>query len=87
MTDRDIRNEARLFALESLICQFLGGGIYRLVPREDFQTARKNALERARRETFLGEDAATSELLSTELTAATDRLYRMIEHDLGTVQD
>ena len=72
-----IKNEMRLFALESIVCQHLAT-VYQQMPPEVFDAVRKNAIEGTRRQTFAGADAAHSDLFSAELETALDRLYKMI---------
>ena len=81
MDEGTIGTEIRLFALESIVCQHLAT-IYQHMPPKVFDAVRELAIQGMMRQTFQGEDAARSNLLSAELEAAVDRLYRMIEHHL-----
>ena len=77
MTEQEVKNEMRLFALESVICQHLAT-FYQSMPADVFAAVQKQALEGTRRQTFAGADAATSDLFSAELETAVERLYKMI---------
>lgn len=71
------KQEMRLFALDSIVCQLLAT-YYGALPAGAFDAVRKHAIEGTRRQTFAGADAAHSDLYSAELEAAVDRLYGMI---------
>jgi hypothetical protein len=75
--EQTIKNEMRLFALESIVCQHLAT-LYQQMPREIFDAVRQQSLDSTQRQTFAGTDAAHSDLFSAELEAAVDRLYKMI---------
>jgi hypothetical protein len=81
MSEKAIKDELRLFALESIVCQHLAT-VYQQMPPEIFDAVRKQAVEDARKQTFAGADAAQSDLFSGELEIALDRLYGMINHHL-----
>jgi hypothetical protein len=81
MNEKEIKDELRLFALESIVCQHLAT-IYQTMPPDVFDHVYKMAIEGARRQTFAGADAAHSDLFSAELESAIDRLYGMINHHL-----
>jgi hypothetical protein len=77
MDEQQVQNEMRLFALESIICHHLAT-VYRSLPPEIFPVVRRQAIEGAKKQTFAGADAVTSDLLSAELETAIQRLYNMI---------
>jgi len=87
MTSEDaIKAEVRLFALESIVCQFFGS-LYRKVPRADFEAVKQRAVAGARQLTFPGfADAAYSDATSAELEAAIERLYQIIQQHLESGQ-
>jgi hypothetical protein len=61
MTTEDaIKNEMRLFALESVFCH-TAAAIYQKMPRQIFEAVHKQTIEGARRQTFPGIDAAYSD--------------------------
>jgi hypothetical protein len=80
-----IKNEARLFALESIVCQNLAAA-YRALPREIFDVVKQQAMQSVRTQTFPGFDAAYSDVISAEFEAAVERLYSMIQHHLDTLE-
>jgi hypothetical protein len=80
-----IKAEARLFALESIVCQTVAT-LYQAMPREIFDAVKRQALEGARKQTFPGLGAAYSDVISAEFEAALQRLYSMIQHYLDTAQ-
>jgi len=80
-----IKNEMRIFALESIVCQHFAT-LYQTMPREFFDAVQKQAIEGAQKQTFAGADAAHSDLFSAELQAGLERLYGMIRHHLDSVQ-
>jgi hypothetical protein len=79
-----IKNEMRIFALESIVCQFIAS-YYATQPRQIFDAAQSLAVSAAQRQTF-GGDAAESDLYSAELQAAFERLYGMTRHYLSKVK-
>jgi hypothetical protein len=85
MSEQAIKNELRLFALESVVCQHLAQ-LYQMLPKGTFDAVRKQAIEGTKRQTFAGADAAYSDLFSAELEEAIERLYGMIKHHLDTIQ-
>lgn len=85
MSEEAIKNELRLFALESVVCQHLAT-VYQQMPREVFDAVQKQAIEGTRRQTFAGTDAAHSDLFSAELEAAIRRLYGMMQSHLDKIQ-
>lgn len=86
MTEQAIKNEMRLFALESVFCQHLAT-VYHALPPELFEAVRKQTMDGVRRLTFPDADAAHSDLFSAELEAALDRLYKMIGSHLEKAQN
>jgi hypothetical protein len=78
MNEETIKNEMRLFALESIVCQHVTA-LYQTMPREMFDAAQKQAVAGTQRPIFRGA-AATSDLLSAEFQTALERLYGMIQH-------
>jgi hypothetical protein len=82
-TEDTIKNEVRLFALESIVCQNLAT-VYLSMPREIFAAVQKQALDGAKKQPFPGLDPAYSDLISAEFEAALERLYSMIQHHLDT---
>jgi hypothetical protein len=85
MTEDAIKNEMRLFALESIVCQHLAT-VYQTMPREIFDAVRRQAIEGTKRRTFAGADAALSDLFSAELQIAIERLYGMMKNHLDKSQ-
>ena len=80
-----IKNEVRLFALESIVCQNLAAA-YRAMPREVFDVVKQQAMQSVRNQPFPGFDAAHSDLISAEFETAVERLYAMIQHHLDTLE-
>jgi hypothetical protein len=78
-----IKNEVRLFALETIVCQNLAT-VYQSMPREIFDAVKKQALEGAKTYAFPGFDAAYSDIVSSEFEAALGLLYSMIQDHLDT---
>jgi hypothetical protein len=85
MSEKAVKDELRLFALESIVCQHISQ-LYQLLPEGTFDAVRQQAIEGTRRQTFAGADAAHSDLFSAELETAIDRLYGMIGHHLEMTQ-
>ena len=85
MNEENVKNEFRLFALESIVCQHFAT-VYQSMPRELFDAVKKQAIEGAQRQTFAGADAAQSDLFSAELQTALERLYGMIQYHLDKSQ-
>jgi hypothetical protein len=80
-----VKAEARLFALETIVCQSLAT-LYQVMPREIFDAVKQQAIEAARRQPFPGLGAVYSDAISAEFEAALQRLYSMIQHHLETAQ-
>ena len=80
-----IKNEMRIFALESIVCQHFAT-FYQTMPREVFDAVQKQAIEGMQQQTFAGVDAAHSDLFSAELQTSLERLYGMIRHHLDSAQ-
>ena len=85
MDENEIKNEMRLFALESIVCQHLAT-IYQQMPRNVFERVHKQAIGGAQKQSFAGADAAQTDLFSAELESAIDRLYGMIKQHLDKSQ-
>jgi hypothetical protein len=81
MTEDDVRTEARLYALECLVCQMFATMHLQIAGADALsalEMQRQQALRGARQKAFpeLG-DPALSDLMSAELEAAADRLAGM----------
>jgi hypothetical protein len=86
MTIEDsIKAEVRMFALESIVCQFAASQ-FQTMPRAVFDTVQKRALEGAQTHVFPGFDPAYSDVVSSEFEAVLKNLYSMIQHHLDTAQ-
>jgi hypothetical protein len=86
MTTEDmIKADARLSALETIVCQVFAV-LYRTMPRETFDAAKRQALEGARKLSFPGLDAAYSDVMSAEFEAALERLYSTIQVHLDALE-
>jgi hypothetical protein len=81
--EQAIKNEMRLFALESLVCH-LWALTFKSLPAGAFEIARAQWLDGARQMTFPGVGAAQSDLYSAELECALERLVRMVQANLKT---
>lgn len=81
MTPEDfIKAEARLAAIESIVCQFIA--MFFRDRRDAFAVARRQAMESARRLTFPGLGPEYSDAISAEFEAAIERLYSTIQQHL-----
>jgi hypothetical protein len=85
MDDNWIKNEMRLFALESIVCQ-QAATLFQMFPREFFDAAKQQAMTGTEGRVFPGFDPALSDHLSAEFQTALIRLYGMIQHHLDAVQ-
>jgi hypothetical protein len=61
-----IKNEVRLFALESIVCQNLAT-VHQAMPREIFNAVKQQAMQSVRTRPFPGFDAAYSDVISAEI--------------------
>lgn len=81
MTEDDVRAEARLYALENLVCQMFALLHLQIAGSEALsalETQRQQALRGARQKAFPElADPALSDLMSAELEVAIDRLVGM----------
>jgi hypothetical protein len=84
MTEEAVKDEMRLFALESIACQ-MWALTFAQLPNGAFEKTRSTWLESARQQTFAGADAATSDLLSAELETALERLGGMVKSHLQRI--
>jgi hypothetical protein len=80
-----IKTKVRLFALETLFCQF-SSMQFQIMPREIFDAVKQQALDGAQKHVFPGFDPAYSDVVSSEFENALGRLYGMIQHHLDTAR-
>lgn len=80
-----IKNETRLFALETIVCQTVAT-LYSTMPRAIFDAVQKQAIDGAKTHAFPGFDPAYSDLVSAEFQSALENLYGMIQHHLDTAE-
>jgi hypothetical protein len=84
MEEDFIKREARLAALETIVCQHLAV-LYRMQP-EFLDVVKQQALDAARTRAFPGLDPAYSDLVSAEFEAALRELYSAIEKHVNDLQ-
>jgi hypothetical protein len=84
MTEQEIKDEMRLWALEVLVANAFS----MLValdedPHSFFRLVKKQMIDGAKQRTFSGVDAATSDLYSAELEGAVTRLMDMVSSQIA----